>query len=98
MARKILQIEFDPSVIFNKINSMNGNFQPLGDRLVELLLGYHEFKNLIALEGFYEIVVSKIEAGTVAVPQSEEEARAMALMAEAYFLGVETKNERPETT
>ena len=81
-----LLIEFDPSNIFDVISKMNGNFAPLGNRLVELLLGDPDWKNALALDAAYGVSVTKIEPGTIAIPTSIEEARAMQLVAERYLL------------
>lgn len=88
MAKRKLLIEFDPATIFDKIAAMNGNYRPLGDRMVELLLGDPDWKNALALDAAYDVSVAKIEPNTIPVPTSRQEAEAMLALGHAYIAGL----------
>lgn len=85
MARVTLQLDFDPGRISDEISRQNGNYMPLGNRLVDMLLSTVDEKNLETLRIVYGISVVEIEEGTIKIPATIDEARAMHLFAERYL-------------
>lgn len=84
MARLVL--EFDPVQVFDAVANMNGNINPLGCRLAEMVLqsgkpGFFEQLGAIAVYGIS--VVNESE--NLKIPTSVEEAKAMQQAAERWL-------------